>query len=456
MPTGDRCLDLPNKLLKGDYVAANVPTAFKTMDESGDKHLDKKPTPRGGLDETKIDSQDDADVSDEEAGRVERQQSLNVGAEVADPPPSNEDISSDTRNGSRLSRTTPPEKSTEPSFEHGFTDRAAIRKESRQSRETKVAHRADRPIPGAFDMQGDSPVSNSESCQGLIAQHHDDNYTPTGQLGDSTDHAAITDIEIEGNGPIVAQLVEERDTDIHPRLAENVREEIREDVRRELQQEMIASAVAANAVQVEIVTQDEEDPQLTSNPNHPEYVAGSPMRYPPVDTGLVCVGLYMLLTMAVASVYMTEFFGGVCYCLATCLFSLATPTAESTLQQSSFVRILLESLIKAYLFMIVGPCVVMDFAVSMLAVPWLELHAFAGYLFVGTLNGCESGRICSTFLRKVFVWKRWKIRLYHKNWKLKRNYLVLETWQENELKGDYETLRANFDRQQLERAQRDR
>ena len=427
------------------------------MDANGDKNFDEKPTPRGGLDETKIDSQDDADVNEELAGRAEQQRSHDVEAEAADPSPSSEAISPDTREGFRFSSTTPPEKLNEPSSEHDFTASGAIRQDSHQSPETKVAHRADRPIPGAFDMQGDSPVSNSESRKGRIEHHHDGNiYTPTGQHEDSTDHVAIADIEIEGNGPIVAQLVEERNTDTHRETAENMREEIREDVRRELQQEMIASAVAANAVQVEIVTQDEEDPQLTSNPNHPEYVAGSPMRYPPVDTGLVCVGLYMLLTMAVASVYMTEFFGGVCYCLATCLFSLATPTAESTLQQSSFVRILLESLIKAYLFMIVGPCVVMDFAVSMLAVPWLELHAFAGYLFVGTLNGCESGRICSTFLRKVFVWKRWKIRLYHKNWKLKRNYLVLETWQENELKGDYETLRANFDRQQLERAQRDR
>ena len=347
------------------------------------------------------------------------------------------------------------------SLGNDFKTRAVIRKDSRRSRESKggpTSFNSEIQSPGAVDVEG-VPVEASTSEGNEIREGQESSIA---QEDETTNTAAstATESDVVSSEPIVAQLVEEGNAGNQPhQIVESIREELREDVRRELHQEMIASAVAANAVRVEIVTQDEEDPHppLANNPSDQSVTSnggdggGSPLRYPPVDTGLVCVGLYMLLTMAIASIYLTEFFGGVCYSVGAWLFWLLTPKTDPSAQQLSVARSVLESIRQAFVFVLVGPFVAWDFAVSIVAVAWLELHAFAAYLFVATLNGCGSGRICGTFVRKVFVWKRWKVRRYHSNWKLKRDYLVLQTWQEKELKDDYAILRANFEQQQLQR-----
>ena len=453
------------------------------MDEANDRKMDENQQPREQ-------EGDGNDAGEEETNQVHQQQSpssndietvasedsSSAPRETVTPLTSDDDFKTRavTRKSSRMSRviyegttdnTTDLQNSSRHEYSvsslgNDFKTRAVIRKDSRRARESKggsTSFNSEIQSPGAVDVEGvPERVSTSEG-NGIQERQessvaHEDETTNTAA-------STTTESDVVSSEPIVAQLVVEGNPGSQPhQIVESIREELREDVRRELHQEMIASAVAANAVQVEIVTQDEEDPHppLANNPSDQSVTSnggegGSPLRYPPVDTGLVCVGLYMLLTMAIASIYLTEFFGGVCYSVGAWLYWLLTPKTDPTAQHLSVARSVLESIRQAFVFVLVGPFVAWDFAVSIVAVAWLELHAFAAYLFVATLNGCGSGRICGKFVRKVFVWKRWKVRRYHSNWKLKRDYLVLQTWQEKELKDDYAILRANFEQQQLQR-----
>ena len=264
----------------------------------------------------------------------------------------------------------------------------------------------------------------------------------------------------QANEPIVAQLVDEGNET-------RLRQELREDVRKEIQQEMmLASAIATNAVQVEVVTQDEENHHQIrrsgsgggvggagANPySFGDDDDGNPIRRP-VDTGLVCVGLYMILAMAIASLYLTEFFGNVCYGIASFFYSIAPfkPSQDDESSRSTINQKMKNAILRVlrfkFLLIFVFPCAVADFCISMMAVAWTELHVLASVIFVGTLNGCDSGRRCGVFIKQVCVWTRWKIRINHKNWSLSRDYLMMEKMQEEKL-DDVERLQQTFVHQQ--------